>query len=239
MIDFHTHILPAIDDGSSGVEESVKLLKILEEQGVRKVVLTPHFYAYSSSAESFLRRRQSALNDLVEAMRDEEIEIDIYLGCEVLYFEELWRLENLGNYCIEGTKYLLVEMPFDSWADSMIDGIEKIIAKGFIPIIAHFERYLGYHGNKDKVEKLVSIGALLQMNCDCLNHFLSRRKAIKYIKKGYVSALGTDCHNTESRAPQYATANDYLKKKLPTERYARFHNRQQRILENAEKVKII
>ena len=239
MIDFHTHILPAIDDGSSNVEESIKLLKMLEEQGVRKVVLTPHFYAYSSSAESFVRRRQSALNDLVAAVCDAGIGIDIYLGCEVLYFEELWRLENLENYCIEGTRYILVEMPFDSWADSMIDGIEKIMAKGFIPIIAHFERYLGYKGNKGKVEKLVSIGALLQMNCECLNHFLSRGKAIKYIKKGYVSALGTDCHNTESRAPEYATANDYLKKKLSSERYAHFHKRQQRILESAEKVRII
>ena len=238
MIDFHTHILPEIDDGSSSVSESIKLLKMLKDQGVEKVVLTPHFYAYSSSAESFLKLRQEALDKLVKALREEQIGIRIYLGCEVLYFEELWRLEDLDNYFIRGTKYLLIEMPFSPWEDSMIDGIEKIISKGYIPIIAHFERYLEYRGNEKKVYQLLSMGALLQMNCDLLNHFFSRRKAVKFIKKGYVSALGTDCHNTFERAPKYNTANDYLKKKLSSHRYERFQKKQSRILSGAEKVSL-
>ncbi len=238
MIDFHTHILPEIDDGSSGVTESLEILKMLQNQGVKKVVLTPHFYAYSSSAETFLKRRQESLDHLVGKLREEQIDIDLYLGCEVLYFEELWRLENLESYCIEGTKYILVEMPFDSWADSMIDGIEKIIAKGYFPIIAHFERYIGYKGNQKKVENLLSMGALLQMNCDFLNRFTTRRKALKFIKKGYVSVLGTDCHNTGERAPKYNTADAYLKKKLSEHRYERFHKKQRRILSGAEKVSI-
>lgn len=238
MIDFHTHILPEIDDGSSSVSESIKLLRMLKEQGVDKVVLTPHFYAYSSSAESFMKLRQDALDNLVSEIRKESLDIDLYLGCEVLYFEELWRLENLKSYCIEGTKYLLIEMPFSPWADSMIDGIEKIIAKGYTPVIAHFERYLGYKGNQKKVENLLSMGALLQMNCDFLNRFTTRRKALKFIKKGYVSALGTDCHNTGERAPKYNTADAYLKKKLSAHRYERFQKRQRRILSGAEKVSI-
>ena len=238
MIDFHTHILPEIDDGSSSIEESVELLKMLSNQGVSKVVLTPHFYAYSSSAESFIKMRQKSLEKLSGALSDQNIDIDLYLGCEVLYFEELWRLENLESYCIEGTRYILVEMPFSPWADSMLDGIEKIIAKGYVPIIAHFERYLSYQGNKKKVEKLLSMGALLQMNCEYLNGFFTRRKAIKYFKKGYISAIGTDCHNTESRAPKYDTANEYLKKKLSSHRYERFLKKQMRILGSAEKVVI-
>lgn len=238
MIDFHTHILPEIDDGSSSTAESLEILKMLQEQGIEKVILTPHFYAYSSSAEYFLRRRQESLERLVENLREEKIDIDLYLGCEVLYFEELWRLEELESYCIEGTKYILVEMPFDSWTDSMIDGIGKIIAKGYLPIIAHFERYLGYKGNPKKVEALLSMGALLQMNCDFLNHFTTRRKALKFIKKGYVAALGTDCHNTGERAPKYNIADSYLKKKLSSHRYERFHNKQKRILSGAEKVSI-
>lgn len=238
MIDFHTHILPELDDGSSSVSESIELLKMLKAQGVDKVVLTPHFYAYSSSAESFMKLRQDALENLIGALRKEVVDIDIYLGCEVLYFEELWRLENLKSYCIEGTKYLLIEMPFSPWADSMIDGIEKIIAKGYIPVIAHFERYLGYRGNEKKIYKLLSMGALLQMNCDFLNNFFTRRKAVKLIKKGYISALGTDCHNTSERAPKYNTANEYLKKKLSSHRYERFQKKQRRILSGAEKVSL-
>ncbi len=239
MIDFHTHILPEIDDGSSGITESVKLLEMLQEQGVRKVVLTPHFYAYSSSAESFLRMRQESLKRLVEKLRNENIDMDLYLGCEVLYFEELWRLEDIERYCIEGTKYILVEMPFDSWTDSIIYDIEKVVTKGYIPIIAHFERYLGYKGNRKKIDKLLSIGALLQMNCGFLNRFATRRKAVKFIKKGYVSAIGTDCHNIGERAPKYNTADAYLKKKLSSHRYEWFQKKQRRILNGAEKVSII
>lgn len=238
MIDFHTHILPEIDDGSSGVSESVKLLRMLKEQGVEKVVLTPHFYAYSSSAESFIRLRKDALDKLVRQLCKESLDIDIYLGCEVLYFEEIWRLENLKNYCIAGTRYLLVEMPFSSWTDTVIDGIEKIMAKGYIPIIAHFERYLGYRGNEKKLRKLLFMGALLQMNCEFLNNFFTRRKAIEYIKKGYVSVLGTDCHNLSKRAPNYDTANAYLKKKLSSRRYESFQKKQMRILSGAEKVSL-
>ncbi|MBQ3022566.1 MAG: capsular polysaccharide biosynthesis protein [Clostridia bacterium] len=236
MIDFHTHILPEIDDGSSSVTESVELLKMLRQQGVSKVVLTPHFYAYSSSAESFLKMRQESLGKLVKALGEESVDIDLYLGCEVLYFEELWRLENLDSYCIEGTRHILIEMPFSPWADSMIDGIEKIITKGYIPIIAHFERYLGYQGNKKKVEKLLSMGALLQINCEFLNRFLTRGKAAKLIRKGYISALGTDCHNIGERAPKYDIADAYLRKKLSSHRYERFQKRQRRILSGAEKV---
>ena len=239
MIDFHTHILPEIDDGSSSVSESVNLLKMLQEQGINKVVLTPHFYAYSSSAESFFKRRRDSLEKLVKKLQEEELDIDLYLGCEVLYFEELWRLDDLDNYCIEGTKYILIEMTFDSWTDSMIDDIEKLITKGYNPIIAHFERYIAYKGNRKKIDKLVSMGALLQINCEFINRFATRGKAVKFIKKDYVAAIGTDCHNTESRAPKYGTADKILKKKLSSQAYERLHKKQRRILSNAERVSIM
>ena len=69
MMDFHTHILPGIDDGSSSIEESVEMIKMLKVQGVREVLLTPHFYAYLSSVESFAKERASAMNKLSEAIK--------------------------------------------------------------------------------------------------------------------------------------------------------------------------
>lgn len=236
MIDFHTHILPEIDDGSSSVKESVALLKMLKEQGVNKVLLTPHFYAYSSSAEIFEERRESALTKLLEALSETPVDIEIYLGCEVLYFEELWRVENLNSFCIKGTDYILIEMPFTQWTDTMIRGIEKIIGKGLTPIIAHFERYLPYNGNLSKIYELVEMGALLQMNCDYLNGFFTKGKAVKFIKKDMVAVLGSDCHNIQHRYPGYHSAAQYLKKKVSDERYKRFVTVQKRILSKAEKV---
>lgn len=235
MIDFHTHIMPEIDDGSSSDYESVELLKMLKEQGVNKVLLTPHFYAYSSSAETFDELRESSLKMLFQALSENPVDIELYLGCEVYYFEELWRVENLRSFCIKGTDYILIEMPFSAWTDNMIRGIEKIIGKGLTPIIAHFERYISY-GNMPKIYELVEMGALLQMNCDYINRFFTRRKAISFIRKDIVAVLGTDCHNIYKRRPEYLTAVKHLRKKLSKERFNRFFSFQRRLLAKAEPV---
>lgn len=236
MIDFHTHILPEIDDGSSSAEESVVLLRMLREQGVDSVILTPHFYAYSYSAEAFDETRSDCVKILHEALIQKPIDIEIYLGCEVLYFEELWRVENLKSFCIKGTDYILIEMPFSEWTDTMIRGIEKIMGKGITPVIAHFERYIQYRGNQSKIYELLEMGALLQMNCSFLNSFFTRRQAVKFIKKGMVAFLGTDCHNLTDRTPNYYKADKYLKKKLSDKQYTSFISRQKRFLSHAEKI---
>ena len=68
MIDIHTHILPNFDDGSASVEISVNMLKALREQGVKNVVLTPHFYDYRTDVDSFVQKRQKALDVLIEEL---------------------------------------------------------------------------------------------------------------------------------------------------------------------------
>ncbi|MBQ8808416.1 MAG: hypothetical protein IJZ81_03835 [Clostridia bacterium] len=236
MIDFHTHILPEIDDGSRSAEYSVQMLKELKKQGVNKVLLTPHFYAYSSSAESFAVDREGSLNKLLSQLDNTPVEIELYLGCEALYFEELWRIENLKEFCIQGTDFILVEMPFSQWPDSYVRGIEKLVGKGLTPVIAHFDRYLRFKGNEKRIYQMTDLGAILQMNCDCLKSFLKRRKYLKFVKSGLVYALGTDCHNLEDRPPEYLKANEYLKKKLGSDGYRKFVSKQRMLLKYAKKV---
>lgn len=236
MIDFHTHVLPGIDDGCSSGKESVVLLKMLKEQGVNNVFLTPHFYAYSSSAENYTEIREKALNKLIEELKTNQLDINLYLGSEVYFFEELWRIEDISKLCIKGTNYILVEMPFSEWTDSMIRSFEKLIGKGFTPVLAHFERYLRYGKNLSKVYELVEMGVLLQMNCAFLNKFSTRRKAIKFIRKGMVSILGTDCHNLSDRKPDYLSACEYVRKKLTDREYRNFIRMQKSIVASAEKV---
>ena len=236
MIDFHTHILPEIDDGSSSVKESVVLLKRLKEQGVSDVFLTPHFYAYSSSAENYEEVRDKSLRLLVEELNKDNVDINLYLGSEVYFFEELWRIENIKLLCIKGTDYILLEMPFASWTDSMVRSIEKLIGRGVTPILAHFERYIGYKGNLDKIYELINMGVLLQMNCNYINKFITRRKAVKFIKRGMVSLLGTDCHNLIDRSPDFSDALARVRKKLRADEYKRFVRLQKRIISAAKKV---
>lgn len=236
MVDFHTHILHDIDDGSASLNMSLAMIKELKNQGVTKVVLSPHFYAYLSSTDEFIERRESAASELVQELKKENISIDLYLGCEVLYFEELKRVENLRDFCIKGTNYIIIEMPFSVWTGSIIEDMERIMGMGLIPIIAHFERYIKYKGNLKKIHYLCSLGALLQMNCFCLTKFFARRKALRFIKKDMVFALGTDCHDMGTRMPNYSTAMRYLEKNLPEKKLARFIKRPERLLEYAERI---
>lgn len=236
MVDFHTHILHGIDDGSSSVQISVSMIKTLKEQGVSKILLTPHFYAYLSSLSSFSENRESALKALVAELKKESVGVELYLGCEVLFFEELWRVEDLRQFCIKGTDYILIEMPFSQWTDSIVNTIERIVSMGLTPIIAHFERYISYKGNLKKIYQMIEMGALLQMNCACLGKFSTRRKGLRFIRRGMVFALGTDSHNMERRCPNFDKAIRYLKRKLSEKELEKLMRSPLRVLKNAERV---
>ncbi len=226
MLDFHTHILPSVDDGSSSAEESLKMLKALKEQGVDKVVLTPHFYAYASDIKSFLYDREKALDTLKERIRGENLGIGLYLGCEVLYFDEIWRIDDIKKLCIDGTQYMLVEMPFAAWTDSCVNGVVNLMSRGITPVIAHFDRYIKYQHGMHVFYDLINEGALLQMNCGYINRFLTRGKAISFLKKGIVSFIGTDCHNMADRQPNYAAAIKHIEKGLSAHRFETFKRKE-------------
>lgn len=233
MIDFHTHILPDIDDGSCSVEESVRMIEVLVEQGVKKIILTPHFYAYRSSIERFTEKRKAALKELVKALKEQNIDVELYLGSEVLFFDELWRIENIEELCIVGTRYILLEMPFASWEHSAVEHIINLANRGIIPVLAHFERYLKYRGNMPKIREMMRSGILVQMNCDYLNKVLTKGKALKLIKKGSIFALGTDCHNLGDRKPDFEGIENLLNKKLDKMSYDRFTRRQSSFIKGA------
>ncbi len=214
MLDFHTHILPAIDDGSQTAEQSLKMLYMLKKQGVNKVLLTPHFYAYESDVESFIVKRDSSLKKLKKAIDGESLGIELYLGGVFLCCYELWGIVDLKKLCINGTNCIMVEMPFARWTDSDISGVLKLISRGVTPVIAHFDRYVKYQSTMKCFYTLLDAGVLFQMNCSYLTGFFTRRRGLSFIKRGMVSFLGTDCHNTLERKPNYNEAVCYLKKNL-------------------------
>ena len=233
MIDFHTHVLPSVDDGSSSVEESIRMINSMEEQGVEKVVLTPHFYAYRTDVNTFFSNRRSAEKLLSCHLRENGINVSLYPAAEVLYFDEIWRIDDMEKLCIGGTNYVMVEMPFGKWTDAMIRNLEKLSARGFVPIIAHFDRYIKFQHGMKRFYELLEIGALLQMNADYLTNFWTRRKALSFFKRGLVSALGSDCHNMTSRPPEIKGAYDYLKAHLSEGQMNRFISQQRVIIKNA------
>ena len=200
MIDFHSHILPAIDDGSQSVEESLEMLRALKAQGVDTVIATSHFYATHRSPESYLQRRNAAFDKLKQVLTDDCPRI--ILGAEVLYFPGISRVDALESLCTEGTDLLLLEMPFTSWSESMIAEVNEMARNHRVQLImAHIERY--YFKQKVSVwDEFLSRGILMQSNADFFLPFWEGRKALKLLREGRIHLLGTDCHNMKDRRPR-------------------------------------
>lgn len=212
MIDFHSHILPAIDDGSSSVEESLPMLEALKNQNVDTVVASSHFYATRRSPAEFRKRRSQAYDRLKTALPDDAPRI--LLGAEVLYFPGISRMEELPDLCIEGTDILLLEMPFTTWTEHMVREVKDLAYTGrFTLLMAHIERY--YFKQQASVwEDFLDLGILMQSNADFFLPFRTRRKALKLLKEGRIHLLGTDCHNMTTRSPRMGEAAETIRKHL-------------------------
>ncbi len=235
MTDFHSHLLPKMDDGSKSCQQSVSLLKEEEKHGVDKIVLTPHFYAYENSIERFLERREKSLSKLCEALENDPVNIELYLGAETYFFEEISRVDDIEKLCIEGTDYLLLELPVHkSFSSSVFQSITELISqRGITPILAHFERYIGTYGIKF-LKELEENGCILQMNTGYVNDFWTRGKAISFFKKGTASLLGTDMHREFTDKRDYKKAYTYLSKKLSNEKLSRIAEIERKIIKNAK-----
>ena len=204
MIDVHSHILPRMDDGSASVEESIELLSRLSAQGVTAAVATPHFYAQRESVAQFLERRDTAYRLLAERLT--AALPSVLLGAEVRYYGGISRLTELPSLCIEGSRLLLLEMPFDRWTQSVVNEVVDLACRGNLTVVlAHIERYRGMQDRR-VWERLARSGVLFQANAEFFNAFLTRRKALKLLKAGAIHLLGSDCHGLAHRPPRIGEA---------------------------------
>ncbi len=212
MTDWHSHILPGIDDGSANVEESHKLIQMLKEQGISKIVATPHFLADRFSIDSFIEKRDRAAELLREKLPEEHPEI--ILGAEVYYYSGISALDGLDRLCIGGSRYLLLEMPLERWTEYTVSELIKLASSSSITLVlAHIERYYKIQ-SKETWRRLYAAGVLMQVNASFFNDVKTRRKAMSMLKKQQIHFVGSDCHNTTSRPPQIGRALEIIEKKL-------------------------
>ena len=213
MIDFHTHILPGVDDGSRHLTDSLEMLRMEQRQGVDLVALTPHFYSSQQSPEKFLERRERAWQRLLDAW--EEGMPQLLLGAEVQYFDSIENLSSLSSLCIQGTSLLLLEMPFAPWEQRVIRAVQEIQEFGEIQVVlAHIDRYLSCGDNHRLLESLRRSGVLMQVNASFFEGWFHRRKALSMFRKGEFQLLGSDCHNLDARKPNWASVPEDVKQSV-------------------------
>lgn len=215
MIDMHSHILPAIDDGSRNLGMSLEMLMASYSQGITDIAATPHFYINNDNTDSFLEKRNKAYDKLKKEISGRNDVPNIYLGAEVYFFNGISHYDGLEKFCINNSKYMLLEMPFNKWSSKVLTEVENIIFdRNIIPIIAHIERYIDFQHGTDNISNLFSLEVIIQANASFINHMFTRRKAIKWIDNNVIQLLGSDAHNMDTRAPNLGKAYDYIKKKL-------------------------
>lgn len=166
FIDIHCHILPGVDDGADSFDEACEMIKIAKAVGTTIMVATPHFnnraQCRSGINKQIILDRYKSLKEIVV---QNEIGVNLFLGSELLVngnFSHLYKTDNILT--VNGTRYLLVEFNFDEKIYNVRNYIDEIISYGFIPVIAHPERYHFFSESYDEIYRILSKGCLFQVN---------------------------------------------------------------------------
>jgi protein-tyrosine phosphatase len=214
--DIHCHILPGVDDGPKTIEETLRMLYIAYEEGIRIITATPHYITNNQSMSS--ERIQEIFYQINQAIADSGLKLNIILGSELLFSMDTIEALNRGDaLTIDGTRYILVEFPPAATFRDIWNGLNHCIFGGYIPILAHAERYQCLVKDAELVEELINLGAYIQLNLSCLSGKLLDPKVSfchKLLKKDWVHFLGTDAHGAYDRVPRVKDAVEYLKKKF-------------------------
>lgn len=215
LTDFHSHILPGMDDGSRDVETSLKMLRRIAQQGIGRVVATPHFYARREQPERFLERRSHTEQKLRQAMPGQEGLPELLIGAEVHFFRGIAESEWLSHLTIRGTNSILVEMPPAPWPDALCRELADIWEKrGITPIVAHIDRYIGPFRTYGIPRLLQELPVLVQANAEFFLERSTARMALNMLKADQIQLLGSDCHNLTDRSPNLGDAVSRIEKKL-------------------------
>lgn len=214
MTDIHSHILPEIDDGAKSLEIALELLKSHKKQGCSAVIATPHFYPQTMSLEDFEAVRKEKADMLFNAVKNAGLP-EIVLGCELHYFFGFDSCDCLDKFCLGNSKYILLELAFTgSIGRITLESIKAVKKRGYIPIIAHIERYRWFRGFRN-LKKLIEDGyALAQVNASSLLEKRIWRTVIKLIDNGYVSFVASDAHSLEHRPVMLKEAYGFIGEKL-------------------------
>ncbi len=212
LTDFHSHILPGIDDGARKSEDSIAALKKAASCGIGQVVFTPHFYPHRQNPKEFLSRREASYRRLFEKTDGFRALPAVYRGAEVLAFAGLDRMEGFRSLLIEGTDILLLELPFSAaeHTEELFETIERILNRHRLTVLlAHPHRY-----EEKSILRALTLGARLQLNAEDAASFFQRRRTEAFLATGAVAALGSDMHRDLRVYDRWTKAAKHLRGRM-------------------------
>ncbi|SDX99553.1 tyrosine-protein phosphatase [Eubacterium barkeri] len=202
MIDIHTHVLPGVDDGSNGIDESIEMLRVAESLGFRAVTLTPHYMSYTNYT-STLSNNKKIMQQLVKAMKQQNLEIQVYLGNEVFYDPDILKILDSDQFiALNKSRYLLVEtVRHDASVESFEDFLYRLQLKGYSPVIAHPERYDFIQEDPNVLLDLINKGSFIQMNMLSLTGYYghgAKETAHIMLENNMAQFMASDAHRVRS-----------------------------------------
>ncbi len=210
MIDIHTHVLPFVDDGSESLDGSIEMVKTAVMQGVTDIILTPHFRApYLNDKD----RLKESLQSFSREINNLGLNVNFYLGEEIRItknYKELFSKNEILT--MNGGKFVLIEFSFGHQTD-IADVVYELSKRGFVPIVAHFERY--YYVDVSTALEIKKAGGLIQVNASSVmgkNGFKIKRLTKRLFVRGLVDFVASDVH--ESRKYYMEKAYKKISKKF-------------------------
>ncbi len=212
LFDIHCHILPGVDDGAPTMEDALSMLQKEMDDGVKNVILTPHFFSYGKNSAHINDR----FSELSEEAKRKFPELKLYLGQELFFSSSLPELLEEGKALFMGaSRYALVEFAPDTEYAILYRGLTELLQSGIQPILAHAERIKAL--SLPVARELVHVGVYLQINAGSIlgkGGFWTRRLVNKLLREELVHFVGSDAHNMTERAPNIKDAYLYTKRKF-------------------------
>lgn len=186
------------------------MVEMMKSQGVDRIVATPHFYAHrEKSVNDYLQKRQAAFDQIKGTMAIQNVR----LGAEVAIEHGISEIPGIEKLAIEGTRIILLELPYRAYSRWMSEEIYNIAAEYKLKVmLAHVHRYLEYY-SRDEIETILSTKAILQLNNEAFASWAEKKLAKRVINEFERFSFGSDAHNITSRKPNW----DLLKKKVKPE----------------------
>ena len=219
ITDIHNHILPMVDDGAKSVVEALKMLKMQENDGVKNVILTPHYRKgmFETSAEEV----QWKFYKFQEFVEKKGFDINLHLGRECYGDAELVKtlLKN-PSFQMNGTSYVLVEFSHYYEFQKIRNSVYELVSEGYNPILAHIERYACLVKHSEYIEELIEMGAYMQVNAATVlgkMGFSGKRFCKKLLQEHFVHFIASDAHDLQKRKPNLQECKKYVEKKVGIE----------------------